>query len=120
MIFKWKDLIYTNEIGKVAKTVETCMLAGECNDEESLFAAVNAQIRYVSQPAAQGLGTSVVLTSLYEGFNRYESPMPGWGFTVETSSSRSNYCSTFAHYALKRGLGKYAQHPQITCNQRHH
>ncbi|WAC15152.1 rubredoxin [Dyadobacter pollutisoli] len=73
LIFKWKDLIYTNEIGKVAKTVETCMLAGECNDEESLFAAVNAQIRYVSQPAAQDLELPSFSLPYYEGFNRYES-----------------------------------------------
>jgi rubredoxin len=73
VIFKWKDLIYTNEIGKVAKTVETCMLSGEYNDEESLFAAVKRQIPYVSQPARDELELPSFSLPYYEGFNRYES-----------------------------------------------
>jgi rubredoxin len=73
VIFKWKELVYTHEIGKLAKAVETCMISGECPDEESLFKTVTEQIRYVSQPATQDLELPSFSLPYYEGFNRYES-----------------------------------------------
>jgi rubredoxin len=72
-VFKWKDLIYTNEIGRVAKAMETCMLSGDEYDEESLYEAVTSSISYISEPATEELELPSFSLPYYEGFNRYES-----------------------------------------------
>lgn len=72
-VYKWNDLVYTNEIGRLAKVIEDCMLSGDCCGEESLFEAVKKKIRYVSQPATLDLELPSFSLPYYEGFNRYES-----------------------------------------------
>ena len=72
-VYKWNDLVYTNEIGRLAKVIEDCMLSGDCCGEESLYDAVKKKIRYVSQPATQELELPAFSLPYYEGFNRYES-----------------------------------------------
>jgi hypothetical protein len=73
-IFKWEGLIYTNEIGKVAKTVEDMHAIREYNDEESHFAAVNER-KYATffNRASNELELPSFSLPYYEGFNRYES-----------------------------------------------
>ncbi|SDG48718.1 Rubredoxin [Dyadobacter soli] len=72
-VFKWDDLIYTNEIGRLSKVVEECMLDEGLNDENALKAAVSERIRYVFQPSQQELELPSFSLPYYEGFNRYES-----------------------------------------------
>ena len=72
-VFKWKDLIYTNEIGRVAKTVESYMLSGDDYDEESLYEIVTSNISYISELATEELELPSFSLPYYEGFNRYES-----------------------------------------------
>lgn len=72
-VFKWDNLIYTNEIGRLAKVLEECMLSGECIDEQALKMAVEDRISYVFQPATQDLELPSFTLPYYEGFNRYES-----------------------------------------------
>ncbi|WP_031526332.1 rubredoxin domain-containing protein [Dyadobacter crusticola] len=73
VVFKWRELIYTNEIGKLANAVEACLLEDEFVDEETLFSSVNARIQYISQPAVGEIELPSFSLPYYEGFNRYES-----------------------------------------------
>jgi rubredoxin len=73
IVFRWKDLIYTNEIGRIARAVEEQMLDHGCTDEASLGQLVRESLRYVAHPAAQELELPSFSLPYYEGFNRYES-----------------------------------------------
>ncbi|WP_439559709.1 rubredoxin [Dyadobacter sp.] len=73
VVFRWRELVYTNEIGKLANAVETCLLEDGFIDEETLFASVNARIQYISQPATTEVELPSFSLPYYEGFNRYES-----------------------------------------------
>lgn len=72
-VFKWDRLVYTNEIGRLSKVIEQCMLDEGLNEENALKAAVNERIRYVFLPAQQELELPSFSLPYYEGFNRYES-----------------------------------------------
>ncbi|MCF0073880.1 rubredoxin [Dyadobacter sp. CY261] len=72
-VFKWDELIYTNEIGRLSKVLEECMLNEGINEEHSLKSAVKERIRYVSQSAQHELELPSFSLPYYEGFNRYES-----------------------------------------------
>lgn len=72
-VFKWDGLVYTNEIGRLSRVMDECMLDEQINEENALKAAVNERIRYVSQPAQQDLELPSFSLPYYEGFNRYES-----------------------------------------------
>ena len=72
-VFKWDGLIYTNEIGRLSKVVEECMLEEGLNEEYALKAAVNERIQYVFQQSQQELELPSFSLPYYEGFNRYES-----------------------------------------------
>lgn len=72
-VFKWDGLIYTNEIGRLSKVVEECMLEEGINEESALKAAVHERIRYVYLASQQELELPSFSLPYYEGFNRYES-----------------------------------------------
>ncbi|MGV3602271.1 MAG: rubredoxin [Dyadobacter fermentans] len=72
-VFKWDGLVYTNEIGRLSRVMDECILDEQINEENALKAAVNERIRYVSQPAQQDLELPSFSLPYYEGFNRYES-----------------------------------------------
>lgn len=72
-LYKWRELIYTNEIGRIAKEVEKCMLDEVYLDEEAVYQAVTNTIRYISLPASKELELPAFSLPYYEGFNRYES-----------------------------------------------
>lgn len=71
-IYKWPELIYTNEIGRVAKVVEDCLLFEACTDQDTIFQAVRSAISYISLPATQEVELPAFSLPYYEGFNRYE------------------------------------------------
>ncbi|MDQ6478382.1 rubredoxin domain-containing protein [Dyadobacter sp. LHD-138] len=72
-LFRWPELIYTNEIGRLAKITEDCMLNEGCQNLETLYDAVKKQTDYISVPATQELELPAFTLPYYEGFNRYES-----------------------------------------------
>jgi len=72
-LVKWRDLIYTNEIGQVAKAVEECLLSENNPDDEFFYEAVKSKINYISLSATQELELPSFILPYYEGFNRYES-----------------------------------------------
>nr|WP_295923390.1 rubredoxin [uncultured Dyadobacter sp.] len=72
-VFKWDALIYTNEIGRLSKVIEECMLEEDINEEYALKTAVNERIQYVFQQSTQELELPSFSLPYYEGFNRYES-----------------------------------------------
>ncbi|MCE6988003.1 rubredoxin [Dyadobacter sp. CY323] len=71
-VFKWKELIYTSEIGKVSRLLDELMLDENLTTESALYQAVQERLNYVSQPAAQDLELPRFSLPYYEGFNRYE------------------------------------------------
>jgi rubredoxin len=73
VLIKWRDLIYTNEIGRVAKAMEEGLLAGFKPEEESFYQIVKSKFGYISLPAMQELELPSFTLPYYEGFNRYES-----------------------------------------------
>ncbi|MFC5409917.1 rubredoxin [Larkinella bovis] len=75
-VFRWPDLIYTNDLGRLAKAVETVLLErwgqGETAfDEAALYAAVTGTQRFITQPATQEVELPEFSLPYYEGFNRY-------------------------------------------------
>lgn len=72
-LFRWPELIYTNEIGRISKILENCMLHQECLTLESLYETVRNETTYISIPATQELELPSFSLPYYEGFNRYES-----------------------------------------------
>jgi len=72
-LFKWRDLIYSNEIGQVAKAIENSLLSDENPAEESFYDSVQNQIKYIALPSTQELELPAFILPYYEGFNRYES-----------------------------------------------
>ena len=67
----WPDLIYTNDIGRVASAVETAMLDGGHQDESGLYNAVTNGQRFITQPATNEVKLPEFSLPYYEGFNRY-------------------------------------------------
>jgi rubredoxin len=72
-LVKWRDLIYTNDIGRIARTVESFIHDQNSIDEENLYNLVKAKISYIAQPAVEDLELPSFSLPYYEGFNRYES-----------------------------------------------
>ncbi|WP_234734044.1 rubredoxin [Tellurirhabdus bombi] len=74
-VFRWRDLIYTNDIGRLAKAVEERMLKmakeDENIEEDKLYRLVNAEQHFVTQPALQDVELPEFSLPYYEGFNRY-------------------------------------------------
>lgn len=70
---KWPDLIYTNDIGAVAREVENCLLSGDYTNEDDMYQAVKKSVHYISLSATQELELPSFILPYYEGFNRYES-----------------------------------------------
>jgi len=70
-LFRWPELIYTNDIGRLAKTVEEAMLNDGLKDEETIYRAVTANRTFITQPAAQEIELPEFSLPYYEGFNRY-------------------------------------------------
>lgn len=75
VLFKWPVLIYTNDVGRLAKTVEEFMLEprGDSpdHDEESLYKAVTSGQTFTTQPVTQAVDLPDFSLPYYEGFNRY-------------------------------------------------
>jgi len=72
-LYKWRELIYTNEIGRVAKLVEESLLSETADDEEIIYQSVKSQLNYISAPITEELELPSFSLPYYEGFNRYES-----------------------------------------------
>jgi rubredoxin len=72
-LFWWPELIYTNEIGRLSKVLENCMLYQPCENAENLYESVRNTTTYISIPANQELELPAFSLPYYEGFNRYES-----------------------------------------------
>lgn len=73
IVFRWDDLVYTDEIGRLSKILEECMLEDGINEEAALKSVVAERVRFVSQPVQQELELPSFSLPYYEGFNRYES-----------------------------------------------
>ena len=72
-LFRWPELIYTNEIGRLSKVLENGMLHQTCESAENLFESIRNTTNYISIPASQELELPSFSLPYYEGFNRYES-----------------------------------------------
>ena len=71
ILFRWPELIYTNDIGRLAKAVEEALLSQAFQSEESLYGAVTAKQSFITQPATQDVELPEFSLPYYEGFNRY-------------------------------------------------
>ncbi|MPR35553.1 rubredoxin [Salmonirosea aquatica] len=72
-LFRWRDLIYTNDIAALAHTLEPFLL--EAIDEEIteryLYEKVSQSSSLITQPATQEVPLPDFGLPYYEGFNRY-------------------------------------------------
>ncbi len=78
-IYLWKDLIYSNDIAPVSKTIEDIIwqnrelfYAKDQADGEQLYQLVTQKTGYISKPIAEPLELPAFRLPYYEGFNRYE------------------------------------------------
>ncbi|WP_247233833.1 rubredoxin domain-containing protein [Telluribacter sp. SYSU D00476] len=70
-VFRWRELIYTNDIARLARSVEEAMLSEGHRDEESLYQSVTGQRKFITQPATGEVELPDFTLPYYEGFNRY-------------------------------------------------
>ncbi|HEX9958018.1 MAG TPA: rubredoxin, partial [Fibrella sp.] len=70
-LFRWPELIYTNDIGRLAKATEAAMLADETLSEDDLYKTVTSEQTFITQPATQEVDLPEFSLPYYEGFNRY-------------------------------------------------
>lgn len=72
-LFRWRDLVYTNDVGRLAKAVEDVLVAirDEPVQEKDLYAAVMDGQSFITQPATQEVDLPDFTLPYYEGFNRY-------------------------------------------------
>lgn len=70
-LFRWPELIYTNDIGRLAKAVEGAMLEQGCTNEELLYRTVAVSDQFITQPTAEEVELPDFSLPYYEGFNRY-------------------------------------------------
>ena len=71
IVFRWPTLIYTNDIGRLAKAVEEAMLGQGHQDEKLLYTTVIKAQSFITQPAQQEVELPEFALPYYEGFNRY-------------------------------------------------
>ncbi|ARK12156.1 rubredoxin domain-containing protein [Fibrella sp. ES10-3-2-2] len=70
-VFQWRDLIYTNDVGRLARQVESAMLNQELTAPDALYTAVMNRETFITQPATQPVQLPEFSLPYYEGFNRY-------------------------------------------------
>lgn len=71
-VFRWPELIYTNEIGRLAKVLAEIMDQQMIHqDEKTLYSQIAAQHTFITQPANQEVALPSFSLPYYEGFNRY-------------------------------------------------
>ena len=92
-VFKWKDFVYTNDLGLVSKRIEQEILndkflfyGNENADGNLLYQRVKLLNAYVARPAFE---EPAIYFSLpyYEGFNKVNNQL-GWQFTGAMNCSR--------------------------------
>lgn len=70
-IFRWPDLVYSNEIPRLSRAIEAAMLDGGLREEKALVEAVRNAQTYITQPIDHELDLPRFMLPYYEGFNRY-------------------------------------------------
>ncbi|KAB7730986.1 rubredoxin [Rudanella paleaurantiibacter] len=70
-LFCWPQLVYTNDIGRMARAVEIAMLDGKYHDGQELARAVTDAQSFITQPVGQEVDLPQFSLPYYEGFNRY-------------------------------------------------
>jgi rubredoxin len=70
-LFHWPELIYTNDIGRLARVVEDTTLDQGYHDSETLYKTVTSERNFITQPATQEVDLPEFSLPYYEGFNRY-------------------------------------------------
>ncbi|RRB00902.1 rubredoxin domain-containing protein [Larkinella rosea] len=70
-VYRWPELIYTNDLGRLAKTVEAALLENRSGLDETIYQSVRSQHRFITQPATQEVELPEFSLPYYEGFNRY-------------------------------------------------
>jgi rubredoxin len=69
-LFRWRDLIYTNDVARIAHAIEQALLEGTFS-EADLYEKINQHESYITQPATQEVELPEFTLPYYEGFNRY-------------------------------------------------
>ncbi len=70
-LFCWPVLVYTNEIPRLSRAIETAMLDGGFREEKALVEAVTTGQTFITQPIEKPLELPRFMLPYYEGFNRY-------------------------------------------------
>ncbi len=72
-LFRWRDLIYTNDIARIAHRLEEVMLSDENHllSEAELYELVYEGTTFITQPATEEVELPDFTLPYYEGFNRY-------------------------------------------------
>ncbi len=78
VIFEWKELIYTNDIGRVSKAIEAIIFKhkalfynNEDVDGELLYQLMQKGENFITKPILEMLVLPPFTLPYYEGFNRY-------------------------------------------------
>lgn len=70
-MFRWPVLVFTNEIPRLSRAIESAMLDGGLREESALVEAVTSKQAFVTEPIRDELSLPRFMLPYYEGFNRY-------------------------------------------------
>lgn len=72
IIYPWKGLIYSDDIPRISKLIEQCLLAEKTvTDGDVLYQKVHERENFITQPVTTPLRVPDFELPYYEGFNRY-------------------------------------------------
>ncbi|QRR00581.1 rubredoxin [Dyadobacter sandarakinus] len=71
-VYRWRELVYSPEIGKLSAALEATVLAGGEWNDDLVFEQIKKNTPYVAQPVVQELELPSFSLPYYEGFNRYD------------------------------------------------
>lgn len=70
-LFRWPELIYTSDVGRLARAVEETLLAHGFQGDNWLYKTVTTGQPFITQSATQEVELPEFSLPYYEGFNRY-------------------------------------------------
>ncbi|GHB59032.1 rubredoxin [Persicitalea jodogahamensis] len=72
-LFRWRDLIYTNDVARIAYALEQVLLDPQSTgqSEAELYREISRNNSFITQPAVQEVELPDFTLPYYEGFNRY-------------------------------------------------
>lgn len=109
-LYKWPVLVYTNQIGMLAREIESHLSNSSDLHENKLFETVKEKFGFISLPIERELELPSFSLPYYEGFNRYE-PRTWLGLYRRDEQFSVEFLIDVCSLCLKRRIGEICATP---------